>query len=400
MLNNHEMKMIKILLISLCCGFAVYLICSFLFGLEPRNSDAAGNGMQDAVSSAIALLAGIAAGVVVLVMLKYGASFKAITVVSLIPCVLLSARILPGYYERYSSLKYREKLNTPIVNPWETTDREALLAGLQAGKKIDRTNKLGQTLLHYAVYTNDFELLKFAVENGADVNKKDNIVGRNIGYTAAFYIFYLNTNGWKLLDYLAENGADLTFTIDLQPLIIYAAQHGCSEELSVLIKHGADVNTLDYVPLTPLYYVTTAEKAQILIDAGADVNFASTNQYQPTPVFYHLDDSKQEVLKRLIEAGADIEMRNIYGNTPLLQAVSYKREAATIILLNSGADIHVKNNENDNLLLLAARNCSDTKLLKMLVERGADKNAIGKEGKTAYDIALGRGMRDIEFLKP
>jgi ankyrin repeat protein len=374
----------------------------------PLNSDAAGDGMTVALYFFIAVVVGIVMSIIVFVLLKNGAGLKTIIVVSLIPVVLFTVHILLIHYRDYSFQKYLEKVNA-MDNPFKTIKKEVLIAKLQAGENIDKTNEKGQTLLHYAAYNADLELMKFAVENGANVNKKD---GK--GLTAASYIspdgrklLTEDFNPWPLFTYLAENGAVL---IDVRegcendcPLIFYAAQYAGAEEISMLLQQGANVNTSwsGKTPLFTVWYGHKAEKAQVLIDAGADVNFKSDDDYIPKPVFAYLNDDDLDILKLLIKAGADIEVRNVHGNTPLLAATGrYSAHQVAVFLLNCGADIQVKNNENDAPLLLAARSCDDAKLLKMLVERGADKDATGNEGKTAYDIALDRGVRDIEFLKP
>lgn len=402
------MKMTNIILISIGCGFAVFLIYRILSRFVLLNSDAAGNGMTEAFYIFLALLAGIVTGIVVFVLLKNGAGLKTIIVVSLIPVVLFTVHIVLIHYRDYAFQNYLEKVNA-MDNPFKTTNKEALVAQLRAGENIDKTNEKGQTLLHYAAYNADLELMKFAVENGADVNKKD-----EKGFTAASYIrpdgrelLTEDFDPWPLFTYLSENGAVLTDfkkrNENDSPLIFYAAQYAGHEEISMLLKQGANVNTSWYgkTPLFTVWNSQKVEKAQVLIDAGADVNFKSDDDFSPTPVFEYLDDRDLDILKLLIKAGADIEVRNKYGNTPLLVATSRQSaHQAAVILLNSGANIHVKNNENDTPLLLAARNCGDIKLLKMLVERGADINATGSKGKTAYDIALDRGVRNIAFLKP
>jgi hypothetical protein len=391
---------LKIMIISIICGIAAVLICASLRDFVPsRVTDPIGSGLALGFHYLLSILVGAATFAIVLVLQLKGAEIKTIIWVSLIPVVLFSAVVLEGYFHRkydyYAFNKRLEKANEPMVNPWEGVEKEALLAKLKAGKNIDKTNKKGQTLLHYAAENNDLDLMKFAVENGADINKKD-----KRGITAAYYA------DWTLREYLADNGFDLT-TIEIngKPLIFHAG----AKELSMLIKHGASPNTL-YLGSTPLFSVSTTEEAQILIDAGADINFKwSDNKSLSTPIFKYRHGGDLEILKLLIGAGADIEMRNGNGDTPLLFAAGYAREAA-LILLDSGANINVKNNENDTPLLLAARACGsagnnpdkELEWLKLLVERGADKSAIGSIGKTSYDIVLEKYFepQDIEFLKP
>jgi len=390
------MKTLIKIFISMVCGAAVFALCT-LVNIWCGTSAACRAEMFVYLFLAFY---GLIIFVVVLILQLNKVKMKFIIGVTLFSIVIYSivplVNRIKSEYDWYISKKESE-----VENPWKTTDQETLLARLQAGENIDKTNKKGQTLLHYAADIGDLDLMKFAIENGADVNKKD-----EKGYPAARYAVYTN---WTLLEYLADNGADLTkIEIYSEPLIVYAAQNADAEVISMLLKYGANVHAVDLSGRTPLFRVKTLEVAQVLMDAGADVNFKSNDDLFFTPIFqfrYGSDDL--EILKMLIEAGADIEVRNEYGNTPLLAAaeIDYAREAA-LILINSGANIHVKNKMNDTPLLLAAAATTpysnNIELLKTLVERGADKTAIGSKGKTAYQIALDNGLKaeEIEFLKP
>jgi ankyrin repeat protein len=405
------MKMLKIIIISAVCGVAVGLLCYFISSARPGPAEPMAAGLQALAYFIGSFFTGLAIFAVALILQTKGVSLKIVILVALIPVAVTSWQTLKNRYGKSDFEKHLEKINAPMTNPWGTTDKDTLLAQLRKGKKIDRTNKLGQTLLHYAAYTNDLDLMKFCVERGANVNKKDRI---NLGHPPAYYT-HRNENGWMLLDYLLENGADLSlYTLSGDALIFYAAESASPEELSVLIKHGASANTTGWGNYTPIFRASTPEKAQILIDAGADVNHRSASEIYPTPLHNHLiRDSHEDIIQLLIAAGADIEVRNRQGNTPLLKALravawSGNAKAKALILLNSGADIHVKNNDGNTPLLIAAdaieadkKSAEDLEWFQTLIERRADKTAVNKDGKTAYDIALKKGFpaEEIAFLK-
>ena len=402
-----KMKIVKIILIAATCGLVVFLLCALLTSLVPSNSDAMGNALQAGYYFFAAMLAGLVFGIIALILQLKGVDIKIVILVSLIPVALTSAHVFSIRHQNYTSRKYFEKLRA-MDNPLETTDREALLAKLSAEESINKTNENGQTLLHYAVYNRDTDLIKFCVENGADVNMQD-----NKGYAVAFYALWdgkryrcEEDSTWSMLTYLADNGADLTNVRGDKSLLFYAVNYAGPDEVSMLIKQGLSVHALEWnhTPLFSVWGTYASEKMRILIDAGADVNFNSEDDYSPTPIFAYLHDhpNENDVLKLLIEEGADIEIRNSKGDTPLLTAINRHAPQAAMILVNSGANIHIKNNENDTPLLLEARRSRGTELLKILIERGADKNAIGSEGKIAHFIALSRytNAHEIEFLRP
>jgi ankyrin repeat protein len=412
------MKTFIKILTSLGCGIAVFALCALVHNWLGTHGGS--RGMEDLSKYLLMVLLALATFVVVLVLQFNKATMKTIIIVTLCPIVLWSTVTLANHI-KIEIRHYMYWKRHSVDNPWKTTDTEKLLTRLQAGENIDKTNKKGQTLLHYAADIGDLDLTKFAVENGADISKKD-WKDNSPTYYAANNI-YRSPSNWTLLEYLAENGADImeNEASGGEPLILYAAKHEDAATVSMLIKHGISVHTAR--GYTALFDVKSAEIAQVLIDAGADVNAKSIYERIPTPVFEYCDDDDLDILKLLIEAGADLEVRDGEGNTPLLKAVRYDNEAA-ILLMDAGADIHVRNNEGYTPLLLAAyhavvaesiqsvtddgdtlraerRAVEDVELLQTLVERGADKTATDSEGKTAYDIALKGGIKEeeIAFLK-
>lgn len=73
------------------------------------------------------------------------------------------------------------------------------------------------------------------------------------------------------------------------------------------------------------------------------------------PIFYAAQENNYEVVKLLIENGAEIDVQDKYGNTPLLQAISTYQidERIVRLLLDYGADMNRKNFYNISPLTLA-----------------------------------------------
>ena len=76
---------------------------------------------------------------------------------------------------------------------------------------------------------------------------------------------------------------------------------------------------------------------------------------------------------------ADVNVRDSYGFTALMRAVSEKNLDIVKILLEAGADVNAKNS-NGSTALIGAR--SDN-IVKLLIEAGAEIDAQDSEGKTA-----------------
>ena len=70
---------------------------------------------------------------------------------------------------------------------------------------------------------------------------------------------------------------------------------------------------------TPLHWARTSEIAQLLIDAGADVN--AKNDSTATPLHWALN---LDVAKTLVEHSANINAMDDMGKTPIMYAEEYE----------------------------------------------------------------------------
>jgi len=112
----------------------------------------------------------------------------------------------------------------------------------------------------------------------------------------------------------------------------------------------------------------------------------------------------REVLETLLAAGADLRLTTDDGTTPLMVAAGLGRctfdpnlkrgarssgaEEAVTVLLNAGADINAVN-EADFTALHGAAYRGLNEVIKILVDRGANINARDYRGRTPYRLAEG-----------
>ncbi len=98
------------------------------------------------------------------------------------------------------------------------------------------------------------------------------------------------------------------------------------------IAAGTDLNAPDSLggspPLVTAAVFGKTEVAQVLIDAGADLN--TSNRDGSTALYCAAFFGRVEILKALLEAGADKEIGNNFGSTPL-QSVSTDFEEVKMI---------------------------------------------------------------------
>ena len=176
------------------------------------------------------------------------------------------------------------------------------------------------------------------------------------------------------------------------------------------------------------------EAVKALVAAGADLN-EREEFYAMTPLILACNSNYTEMAKVLIDGGADIHLQADNGATALIMAAMNSLEL-TELLLSKGADIHAKSNNGTGAfsnctmgiiserigyelaeLLLAkgaeidelnttdfysgytplfwAVYANNEKLVKFLIEHGANVNTTAKDEKTPLSLATESGYESI-----
>lgn len=107
----------------------------------------------------------------------------------------------------------------------------------------------------------------------------------------------------------------------------------------------------------------------------------------------------RETVRALLQSGADVNARDRYGQTALMLAAHRGHAAIVEVLIEHGADLDVTAKYALSALMLAVIG-GHAEIARMLVQAGADRRlqgsgAPGFADKTAYDLAVARGMREL-----
>ncbi|KAI9670483.1 MAG: hypothetical protein M1817_004350 [Caeruleum heppii] len=94
-----------------------------------------------------------------------------------------------------------------------------------------------------------------------------------------------------------------------------------------------------------------------------------------------------ELLRLLLDGGADIEAKNDRGSTALMHALDHEDVATAQLLLEQGADCEVADEEGDTLLLRAVRK-GHSKTARFLLDAGACSDARTLMGSTLLMCAV------------
>lgn len=164
----------------------------------------------------------------------------------------------------------------------------------------------------------------------------------------------------------------------MKDTLLAAAERGDLKTVKELLKQGVDVNSADNDKETALYKACCTPHLSIvktLIKAGADVNLGNKRGVTPLMMacLYHY----KEIVEYLLLRGADIKRVSEFGGV-LSHSVGSNAKAGIVkLLIKKGADVNERAliYENETPLFCACR-CGQFEIVKMLVEAGANINAI------------------------
>jgi ankyrin repeat protein len=284
---------------------------------------------------------------------------------------------------------------------------------LDKDASIDAKDIDGATALVHAVIQDHTETIEFLLDKGADIEEKINngntalLLAAREGYTET--VALLLEKG-AIIE-ATENEANFT-------ALICAAHIGHTETVKLLLEKGADIEAKEIDGATALVHAAGQGHVEIvawLLEKGADIE-AETN-IGGTPLFAATVNGQLDSVKMLVEAGANINRKNKKGKTILMRAeeqgyteiVEYlKKHAAERRSKKSSGKKKHATQKKDNALdpkdkfgrteLIRAAEDSETDIVEMLLNEGANIEAKDNEGLTALIYAAGNGDTETTTL--
>jgi ankyrin repeat protein len=328
---------------------------------------------------------------------------------------------------------------------------------LAHGARVNERDARGQSALMWAAARNNAPVIRVLVEAGADLTVRTNnpaaasrmsvfLSAPPTGFTALH--FAVRGGHRDAVAVLLDAGADVNDQLsDGQSALVVAAANGHWEVMDLLLDRGADPNhagagwnalhqvvhsrrpNLGYTPgPVPTGSLDSIQVVKKLIARGIDVNArmmkngmkdgqrVRLNRLGATPLFLAAKTVDVEILKVLVEAGADARMPSADGTTPLMVAAGLamwyvgedggslpgqEHEAieAVRLLVGLGSDVNAVNLMGETPLHGAAfRGVNE--IAELLVEKGARLDAKDRHGWTPWTIANGISYGDVFKQQP
>jgi len=130
-----------------------------------------------------------------------------------------------------------------------------------------------------------------------------------------------------------------------------------------------------------------------LLDAGANIEHLELDSW--TPLLIAARNCEPEIVKILLEHGANIKHLSTMNASVLMLAVASGNEEKVKLLIASGAEV---NGQDINGMGVLHRTTTNKNLTQILLDAGADVSFKTNGGKTALDMAKESGSPDVVLL--
>jgi ankyrin repeat protein len=282
-----------------------------------------------------------------------------------------------------------------LVESLRTGDRQSFLKAVaQDPKLLNARGPEGSTPFMYAVLYGDAPFIEQLLKKGADPNARNDARATSLMWAA--------TNLEKTRVLLAHGAEVNTVSADMRsPLMIAAGAPAGRPIVRLLLERGANPNPTanppgESSPLIQAAMAADAERMQMLIDKGADVKKAGA-----TALAVAVNTNCSACVDLLAQHNLD---KDAYTMS-LGMVVNFGSLQTVKLMLDHGAEINAVDPSGRTALMYAAvSDLVPVEIVKMLIERGADVNArsqhknSGDSDMSVLDIARMQGETPVVDL--
>ncbi len=249
-----------------------------------------------------------------------------------------------------------------------------------------------ESLLMFAVKHKQLNIIKSLVDNGANINKYDDIMTP--------LMWSIKNNDLNLVKFLVELGADINYsTTSITPFML-AIEHNTIDIINYLLEKNIDLtsynkyiihdNILNFAIKRGLYDIV-----KLLIKK---VNIDESSYFGQTPLSCAIQYNKLEIIELLLKNNVNVnQLFGFYHKfSPLLLAVSLNRYEICNLLIEYGANINFKNYYNITPLIISMNN-NNEKIFKLLLDNGANISEISLTLNFKKFILCNKKLEKIEI---
>lgn len=218
---------------------------------------------------------------------------------------------------------------------------------VDAEADLELAPKVSVTPLITAAFYDNSAALKALIEFGALVNAQDDHIGTALMHAA-------NIGSVINVRALLDAGADVSITDDSgRNAFLMAASSGNAEVMKLLLEYGADSIATTTNGYTALIYASgnlkSSDAVRFLLEMGVDPNQSSNvpNWKGLAPLHEAAEYGNVEIVKLLLEAGADPQAATEHGFTPISRAEERDDDLKEEIISLLNAEIEKRKSSSD-----------------------------------------------------
>jgi len=291
----------------------------------------------------------------------------------------------------------KRKTGTPLISAIQSEKEKIIHFLVDRGADVNKCDLNGDSPLIHAINLtnqnsknsfddenedeNDYEdgivferkkerIVQYLIKQGADINK--------VGHSGSPIMKAIEIGNINIINYLINSGVDVNhydIEYECSPLS-WAIKMKNEIVIKCLIKCGANVNRPYIDGITPLMYAidmfvkTSDEDYEDIYDYGFSYINIRKKEYERKEL-----QKKEDIVKYLIECGADVNDIDLNGGTALIHAINTEDSNIKIVkyLIDHKADINKKDKFGYTALHYAKKGGKDI-LVKYIIDRSTNYN--------------------------
>lgn len=281
---------------------------------------------------------------------------------------------------------------TPLIIASGIGDKEAVGLLLMAGADVNiLDNRMGASALHKVAQSGIIDIAKMLLEHGAFINLQSPQNGHTPLIDAVWH------EREKLIKFLLEQGANADIAgTDNFKAIDWANRGNHPEKITAILKEYEIKKSKKLTSLKLLEAVREDDlvKVRYLISKGEDVNERSSDGL--TPLLLASRSGKDEILKVLLEHGANVNIIDYFmKSTPAHKAGYMGHDKTLKLLIDYGVKINEQGPYNGYTALHDAIWHRHKEAVKVLLDANANLELKNHNGKTPLELARELGFNEI-----
>ena len=261
-------------------------------------------------------------------------------------------------------------MESPLISATKNVYSDCQKILIEHGASVNQRYCNGETVLHIAAQCGNIQGIELLIKHGASINEPDDMGKTPLMYAIAQQHFHC-------MKILIHSGAmlDVTDNSKTDALLTSLIHHTDDIYVLFLIESGCSVNNVNNEGMTALC-LAAKDNRKVIIDAltQREVNLNHCTHDNHTALWYAIYKNCDHSVWKLLSAGADPNV----GFPPLLLAAFWRRIYYIRMLLEAGADVNAVDSNGYSMIEIGAF-FGSYEIVKIAVEAGAGIG-IGKCG--------------------